>query len=75
MAYRLYLRMKMKGTTVEEKIQWVPLYMQKESEDVQKKNILENLELDKVEFELSGEFLLELKKEFGEENKESVKVA
>jgi len=35
---------------------------------------LENLELREVEFELAEEFLLELKKKFGEGNKESVKV-
>jgi len=31
--------------------------------------------LEKVEFELAEEFLLELKKEFGEEDEESIKVA
>jgi len=31
--------------------------------------------LGKVEFELAEEFLLELKKEFGEEDEESIKVA
>ena len=35
---------------------------------------MENLELREVEFELAEEFLLELKKKFGEGNKESVKV-
>jgi len=35
---------------------------------------LEDLESEKVEFGLVGEFLLELKKEFGERDEESVKV-
>ena len=35
---------------------------------------MENLELREVEFELAEEFLLELKKKFGEGNKKSVKV-
>ena len=43
--------------------------------DVWKENILENLELEEVEFELVREFLLKLKNKFGKENKKSVKVA
>ena len=35
---------------------------------------MENLELDKVKFGLVREFLLELKKESGEGNEDSVKV-
>jgi len=42
--------------------------------DVWKENLLEYLKLRKVEFRSAGEFLLELKKEFGEGNKELVKV-
>ena len=40
-----------------------------------KENLLENLEIEKVEFGSAGEFLLELRKEFREEDKKSVKVA
>ena len=40
-----------------------------------KENPLEDLESGKVEFGQAGEFLLELQKEFGERDKESVKVA
>jgi len=36
--------------------------------------VLEDLEIGEVEFESVGEFLLELKKEFGEGDKESAKV-
>jgi len=42
--------------------------------DIWKENVLENLEAGKVEYESAGEFLLEIKKEFGEEDEESVKV-
>jgi len=48
--------------------------VQGESVDVWKENLLEDLKLRKVEFGSAGEFLLELKKEFGEGNKELVKV-
>ena len=40
-----------------------------------KKNLLENLEVGEIEIGLTGEFLLELIKEFGEEDKKLVKVA
>jgi len=49
--------------------------MQEGSVDVWKENILEDLEAGKVEYELAGEFLAELKKEFGGGDKEAVKVA
>jgi len=42
---------------------------------VWKKNILEDLETGEVEFESVKEFLLKLKKKFGEGDKESMKVA
>ena len=40
-----------------------------------KENILEDLEVGELEFELAGEFLAEIKKDFGTGEKESVKVA
>ena len=33
-AYKLFLRMKLRGATVEEQVQWVLLYVQGESADV-----------------------------------------
>ena len=39
-----------------------------------KENLLEDLKLGEAEFESVGEFLLELRKEFEGEDKESVKV-
>ena len=50
-------------------------HMQGGSADVWKKNILEDLEAGKVEYESAREFLAELKKEFGGGDKEAVKVA
>ena len=50
-------------------------FVQKESADIWKKNILEDLEEEVIEYELVGEFLMAIKKEFGSEDKESVKVA
>ena len=64
----------MRETTVEEQVQWVLTYVQGESADIQKENILENLETGILEFKTVGEFLKEIKKEFGEGDKESVKV-
>ena len=40
-----------------------------------KKNVLEELETEELKFEIVGEFLAEIKKEFGGEGEESVKAA
>ena len=40
-----------------------------------KENILEDLEVGELEYAMAGEFLAEIKREFGEENKKTVKVA
>jgi len=63
----------MRGIPVEEQIQWVLSYVQGEVADVWKKNVLEELKARKLEFETVGEFLAEIKKEFGREEEESVK--
>ena len=55
----------MTGEAVEEQIQWVLLYVQGRLADVWKKNILKNLEGELLEYETVGEFLAEIKKEFG----------
>ena len=49
--------------------------MYRENWQIWKENILEDLEMKKTEFGSVGEFLLELRKEFREEDKELVKVA
>ena len=54
---------------------WVLSHVQGGSADVWKENILEELESGEMEYETAEKFLMTLKKEFGEEEKESVKVA
>ena len=65
----------MKEAMVEEQVQWVLSYIQGGSADVWKKNIMEKLEAGEMEYETVEEFLTSLKKEFGEEEEELVKVA
>ena len=48
--------------------------MQGGSADIWKKNVLEDLEVGKVEYELAGEFLTQIKKEFGGGDEELMKV-
>ena len=74
-ACKLYLRMKMKEAIVEEQVQWILSYVQGGSADVWRENILENLEAGEVEYKSAGEFLMELKREFGGGDEEAVKVA
>ena len=72
---KLYLRIKLRGAIVEEQIQWVLSYVQRELVNMWKENILEDLKMKEVEFELVEEFLLEFKKEFGGRDEELAKVA
>ena len=72
---RLFLRMKMRGSTVEEQVQWVLSYVQGGLADVWKENMMEELESGEVEHESVEEFLTSLKKEFGGGEEESMKVA
>ena len=65
----------MRRDIVEKQIQWILSYMQGELADVQKENILEDLETELLEYETIGKFLANIKKEFGGEDKEIVKVA
>ena len=74
-ACRLYIKMRLRGNTVEEQVQWVLTYVQGGSADVWKENIMEELESGEVEYESVEEFLTTLKKEFGEGEEESVKAA
>ena len=75
MACRLFVRMKMRGNTVEEQVQWVLLYVQGGSADVWKENVMEELEAGEVEYESVEEFLTNLRKEFGGGEEELVKAA
>ena len=73
--YRLYLKMKLRGMTIEEQVQWVLSYVQGGSADVWKKNVMEKLELGEIEYETAEEFFTNLRKEFGGGEEELVKVA
>jgi len=74
-ACRLFLRMKMRGATVEEQVQWVLSYVQGGSADIWKENVMEEMEAGEVEYESAEEFLTCLRKEFGGGEEESVKAA
>ena len=74
-ACRLYIKMRLKGNTVEEQIQWVLTYVQGRSADVWKENVMEELEVGEVEYESVEEFFTILRKEFGGGEEESVKTA
>ena len=72
-ACRLFLRMKLRGVTVEEQVQWVLSYVQGGSADVWKENVMEEMEAGEVEYESVEDFLACLKKKFGGGEEESVK--
>jgi len=67
--------MKIREVVVEEHIQWILSYIQGELVDVWKENMLENLEGGLLEYEIVGEFLTDIREEFGEGDEEMVKVA
>ena len=73
--YKLYIRNKLAGATVEGQVKWVLSHVQGKATDVWKENIMEELELGEVEYESVEEFLTSLKRKFGEGEKESVKAA
>ena len=74
-ACRLYIRMRLRESSVEEQIQWILSYVQGGSANIWKENIMEELETEEIKFELAGEFLAEIKRKFGGGDEESVKVA
>ena len=74
-ACKLYIRMRMRGELVEGQVQWMLSYIQGGSADVWKENIMEELESGEVEYESAEEFLMGLRKEFGEGEEELVKAA
>jgi len=75
MACRLFLRMKLRGSTVEEQVQWVLSYVQGGLVDVWKENVIEELEAEEVEYENVEEFLTSLKREFRGGEEKAVKAA
>ena len=72
-ACKLYSKAKMREVPLEEQIQWILSYVQREAADVWKEKVLEELEAEKLEFETVGEFLAEIRREFGRGEEESVK--
>ena len=74
-ACKLYIRMKLREKPVEGQVQWILSYVQGGAADIWKKNVMEELEAGKIEYESAEEFLTSLKKEFGGGEEESVKVA
>jgi len=74
-ACKLYIRMKMREESVEGQVQWILSYVQGGTADVWKENVMEELEVGEVEYEMAEEFLMSLKKEFGGGEEESVKAA
>ena len=77
-ACRLYLRMKMRETTVEEQVFWILSHVQGGSADIWKENVMEvmeELEVGEMEYETAKELLTVLKKEFGGGKEEAVKAA
>jgi len=73
-ACKLFLRIKMREDAVEEQIQWILSYIQGESVDICKENMLEDLKSGNLEYETVEKFLADLKKEFGGGDKKAVKV-
>lgn len=73
--YRLYIRMRIRNVVVEEQIQWVLLYVQEGLIDIEKKNVIENLENRNLSYATMREFLSDLEEEFGRDNNEIIKIA
>ena len=74
-ACKLYIRMRLRGESVEGQVQWILSYIQGGSADIWKENIMEKLESGEVEYESVEEFLNSLKREFSGGEEESVKAA
>ena len=74
-ACSLYIRMRLRDVPVEEQVLWILSYVQGGSTDIWKENIMEEITAGEIEFETTGEFLAEIRKEFGGGDEESVKVA
>jgi len=55
-ACKLYMRMRLRESSVEEQIQWILSYVQGRSADIWKENVMEELETKEIEFESAGNF-------------------
>ena len=72
---KLYIKMRIRGVTVQKQIQCILSYVQERSVNIWKKNTLEDLKEGLLEYEIVGEFLANIKREFEGGDKEIVKVA
>jgi len=72
---KLYIKMRLRESLVEEQVQWILSYVQGGSADIWKENVMEELEIGEIEFKSAGEFLAEIRREFEGGDEESVKVA
>jgi len=61
-ACKLYIRMKLREELVEGQVQWILSYVQEETADIWKENVMEELESEEVEYESVEEFLTSLKR-------------
>jgi len=73
-ACKLYIKIKIRETTVEEQIQWILSYIHEGLADIWKENMLKDLEGRLLECKTAEEFLTDIKKEFEEGDEEGVKV-
>ena len=74
MAFILYIKMRMRKMTVEEQIQQILMYIQGDLVDIWKENVLEDLKKEMLEFKTIEEILKGIKKEFGGDDEELLKV-
>jgi len=74
-ACSLYIRMRLRNVLVEKQVLWILSYVQGGSADIWKENVMEEITTGEIEVETAGEFLAEIRKEFGGGDEESVKVA
>ena len=66
--------MRLRDVPVEEQIQQVLSYVQGGLVDIWKENVMEELETGEIKFETAGEFLAEIRREFGGGDEKLVKV-
>ena len=71
-AYKLFIKIKMRRDIVKNQIQWILSYLQRESVDIWKENILGDLKTGVLKYEITKKFLADLRKEFREGDKEAV---
>ena len=64
----------MRNVAVEKQVQWMQLYMQGESVDIWKENIIEDFENKSLVYTIVGEFLTDLEQKIGGGNNKTIKI-